>query len=73
MVIGPIPSAGKSFVAANLATSQVEIGLRVLVIDADMPAIPAIPKQRIDSPYHERSAARSFATPSNGEDDALCK
>jgi tyrosine-protein kinase Etk/Wzc len=36
MVIGPTPSAGKSFVAANIATLQAEIGARVLLIDADM-------------------------------------
>ncbi|MDR5883323.1 polysaccharide biosynthesis tyrosine autokinase [Caballeronia sp. LZ032] len=36
MLTGPIPSAGKSFVAANLAVLLAEIGLRVLLIDADM-------------------------------------
>ncbi|MFM0340770.1 polysaccharide biosynthesis tyrosine autokinase [Paraburkholderia fungorum] len=36
MVIGPTPSAGKSFVAANLAILHAEIGARVLLIDADM-------------------------------------
>ncbi|WP_120293466.1 polysaccharide biosynthesis tyrosine autokinase [Paraburkholderia sp. BL23I1N1] len=36
MVIGPTPSAGKSFVAANLAILHAEIGSRVLLIDADM-------------------------------------
>ncbi|WP_233836254.1 polysaccharide biosynthesis tyrosine autokinase [Paraburkholderia sp. ZP32-5] len=36
MVIGPTPSAGKSFVAANLASLQAETGARVVLIDADM-------------------------------------
>lgn len=36
MVTGPTPSAGKSFVAANLAVLHAEIGARVLLIDADM-------------------------------------
>ena len=36
MVIGPTPSAGKSFVAANLAILHAEIGLKVVLIDADM-------------------------------------
>jgi tyrosine-protein kinase Etk/Wzc len=36
MVIGPTPSAGKSFVAANLAILHAEVGSRVLLIDADM-------------------------------------
>ncbi|WP_436263562.1 polysaccharide biosynthesis tyrosine autokinase [Paraburkholderia terricola] len=36
MVIGPTPSAGKSFVAANLAVLHAEIGARVVLIDADM-------------------------------------
>ena len=36
MVIGPTPSAGKSFVAANLAILHAEIGSNVLLIDADM-------------------------------------
>lgn len=36
MLTGPIPSAGKSFVAANLAVLLAEIGLKVLLIDADM-------------------------------------
>ncbi|MFL9867940.1 polysaccharide biosynthesis tyrosine autokinase [Paraburkholderia fungorum] len=36
MVIGPTPSAGKSFVAANLAILHGEVGSRVLLIDADM-------------------------------------
>jgi len=36
MFTGPTPSAGKSFVAANLAVLQAEIGSRVLLIDADM-------------------------------------
>jgi len=36
MVIGPTPSAGKSFVAANLAVLHAEIGARVALIDADM-------------------------------------
>ena len=36
MLTGPIPSAGKSFVAANLAVLLAEVGLRVLLIDADM-------------------------------------
>jgi tyrosine-protein kinase Etk/Wzc len=36
MLTGPIPSAGKSFVAANLAVLLAEIGLRVLLIDGDM-------------------------------------
>jgi tyrosine-protein kinase Etk/Wzc len=36
MVIGPTPSAGKSFVAANLAILHAEIGSRVVLIDADM-------------------------------------
>ncbi|HEY2024049.1 polysaccharide biosynthesis tyrosine autokinase [Paraburkholderia sp.] len=36
MVIGPTPSAGKSFVAANLASLHAETGARVVLIDADM-------------------------------------
>lgn len=36
MFTGPTPSAGKSFVAANIAVLQAEIGSRVLLIDADM-------------------------------------
>ena len=36
MVLGPTPSAGKSFVAANLAILHAEIGSRVVLIDADM-------------------------------------
>lgn len=36
MVIGPTPSAGKSFVAANLAILHAETGARVVLIDADM-------------------------------------
>lgn len=36
MVIGPTPSAGKSFVAANLAVLHAEIGARVVLIDGDM-------------------------------------
>jgi tyrosine-protein kinase Etk/Wzc len=36
MVTGPTPSAGKSFVAANLAVLHAEIGSRVILIDADM-------------------------------------
>lgn len=36
MVIGPTPSAGKSFVAANLAILHAEIGRKVVLIDADM-------------------------------------
>ncbi|SIT43929.1 Capsular exopolysaccharide family [Paraburkholderia ribeironis] len=36
MVVGPTPSAGKSFVAANLAILHAEIGSRVVLIDADM-------------------------------------
>nr|WP_074173495.1 polysaccharide biosynthesis tyrosine autokinase [Caballeronia calidae] len=36
MLTGPSPSAGKSFVAANLAVLLAEIRLRVLLIDADM-------------------------------------
>ncbi|CAD6530855.1 polysaccharide biosynthesis tyrosine autokinase [Paraburkholderia metrosideri] len=36
MVIGPTPSAGKSFVAANLAILHAEIGSKVVLIDADM-------------------------------------
>ncbi|MFM0322227.1 polysaccharide biosynthesis tyrosine autokinase [Caballeronia glebae] len=36
MLTGPIPSAGKSFVAANLSVLLAEIGLRVLLIDGDM-------------------------------------
>lgn len=36
MVIGPTPSAGKSFVAANIATLHAEVGQRVVLIDADM-------------------------------------
>lgn len=36
MVTGPTPSAGKSFVAANLAVLHAETGSRVLLIDADM-------------------------------------
>jgi tyrosine-protein kinase Etk/Wzc len=36
MVIGPTPSAGKSFIAANLAILHAEIGSRVVLIDADM-------------------------------------
>ncbi|MEP9328147.1 polysaccharide biosynthesis tyrosine autokinase [Paraburkholderia phymatum] len=36
MVTGPTTSAGKSFVAANLATLHAEAGARVALIDADM-------------------------------------
>ncbi|SMG59898.1 polysaccharide biosynthesis tyrosine autokinase [Paraburkholderia susongensis] len=36
MIIGPTPSAGKSFVAANLAILHAEVGARVVLIDADM-------------------------------------
>lgn len=36
MLTGPISSAGKSFVAANLSVLLAEIGLRVLLIGADM-------------------------------------
>ncbi|EEA02712.1 capsular exopolysaccharide family [Burkholderia sp. H160] len=36
MIIGPTPSAGKSFIAANLAILHAEIGSRVVLIDADM-------------------------------------
>lgn len=36
MIIGPTPSAGKSFIAANLASLHAEIGSRVVLIDADM-------------------------------------
>jgi tyrosine-protein kinase Etk/Wzc len=36
MVTGPTSSAGKSFVAANLAILHAEIGSRVVLIDADM-------------------------------------
>lgn len=36
MFTGPTPSAGKSFVAANIAVLQAETGSRVLLIDADM-------------------------------------
>ena len=36
MLTGPTPSAGKSFVAANLAVLHAEIGCKVLLIDADM-------------------------------------
>jgi tyrosine-protein kinase Etk/Wzc len=36
MFTGPTPSAGKSFVAANLAVLHAEIGSKVLLIDADM-------------------------------------
>ncbi|WP_233855996.1 polysaccharide biosynthesis tyrosine autokinase [Paraburkholderia sp. HD33-4] len=36
MIIGPTPSAGKSFVAANLAILHAEVGSRVVLIDADM-------------------------------------
>ncbi len=36
MLTDPIPSAGKSFVAANLAVLLAEVGLKVLLIDADM-------------------------------------
>lgn len=36
ILTGPVPSAGKSFVATNLAVLLAEIGLRVLLIDADM-------------------------------------
>jgi len=36
MVTGPTLSAGKSFVAANLAILHAEIGSRVVLIDADM-------------------------------------
>lgn len=36
MITGPAPGAGKTFVAANLATILADTGKRVLVIDADM-------------------------------------
>src|SRR6202012_2969316 len=36
MVTGPTTSAGKSFVAANLATLHAEAGAKVALIDADM-------------------------------------
>ena len=36
MITGPTPSAGKSFIAANLAILHAEIGSRVVLIDADM-------------------------------------
>ncbi|WP_309477008.1 polysaccharide biosynthesis tyrosine autokinase [Trinickia acidisoli] len=36
MMAGPTPSAGKSFVAANMAVLHAEVGSRVLLIDADM-------------------------------------
>lgn len=36
MLTGPISSAGKSFVAANLAVLLAEVGLGVLLVDADM-------------------------------------
>jgi tyrosine-protein kinase Etk/Wzc len=36
MITGPTTSAGKSFVAANLATLHAEAGARVALIDADM-------------------------------------
>ncbi|WP_439899845.1 polysaccharide biosynthesis tyrosine autokinase [Paraburkholderia phymatum] len=36
MVTGPTTSAGKSFVAANLATLHAEAGSRVVLIDGDM-------------------------------------
>lgn len=36
MFTGPTPSAGKSFVAANLAVLHAETGSKVLLIDADM-------------------------------------
>ena len=36
MMAGPTPSAGKSFVAANMAVLHAEVGARVLLIDADM-------------------------------------
>jgi tyrosine-protein kinase Etk/Wzc len=36
MVIGPTSSAGKSFVAGNLAILHAEIGSRVVLVDADM-------------------------------------
>jgi tyrosine-protein kinase Etk/Wzc len=36
MVTGPTTSAGKSFVAANLATLHAEAGARVALIDGDM-------------------------------------
>ncbi len=36
MVTGPTTSAGKSFVAANLATLHAEAGARVALVDADM-------------------------------------
>lgn len=36
MVIGPTSSAGKSFIAANLATLHAEVGVRVVLIDGDM-------------------------------------
>ncbi len=38
MMAGPTPSAGKSFVAANMAVLHAEVGSRVLLIDADMRA-----------------------------------
>ncbi|WP_408411553.1 polysaccharide biosynthesis tyrosine autokinase [Paraburkholderia sediminicola] len=36
MLTGPSPSTGKSFIAANLAVLLTEVGLRILLIDADM-------------------------------------
>ncbi|VVD27257.1 Capsular biosynthesis protein [Paraburkholderia dioscoreae] len=36
MLTGPSPSTGKSFVAANLSILLTEVGLRILLIDADM-------------------------------------
>ncbi|MBP0589687.1 polysaccharide biosynthesis tyrosine autokinase [Paraburkholderia sp. LEh10] len=36
MITGPTTSAGKSFVAANLATLHAEAGARVVLIDGDM-------------------------------------
>jgi tyrosine-protein kinase Etk/Wzc len=35
-VTGPTPGAGKSFIAANLATVLAEVGQRVLLVDGDM-------------------------------------